>query len=352
MNGSRMISAVVLILVAVAWLSCQSNHRPDIPAVPSGPDCCLKDSTYTFTTVASDPDGDSMAFRFDWGDSTVSHWEGWFAGGETVAFSHAWKDTGTYEVRAWAQDARLLNSELSEGLTVRVVVRLPPNTPTTPTGPSVGGKDTLYDFKAGAGHPDWLQVAIRFSWGDGDTSDWSGFVLPNGPVEMSHSWSTPDTYLITAQARDTFGLTSPWSEPHTIVIRPSGWSELRMVGQPVLPPDSSGFLIRVINDGTVEGTVSWLAFYDTPESAYMRDCIIERNHGIGYPVPNGQNGTGRGDTVRFAPVTIAPYGTQLAELYFAEFYVDEVIPPGSKANVHGKQFVFRFSDGSEITVNP
>jgi hypothetical protein len=56
--------------------------------------------------------------------------------------------------------------------------------------------------------------------------------------------------------------------------------------------------------------------------------------------------------VRFAPVTIAPYGAQLVELVFHPFYDREVYPPGNLFEVEGEQFVFRFDDGSVIAVNP
>ena len=351
MNKTRALSAAALVLVVVAWLSCGSNHAPDVPAVPTGPAYCFKDTTYTFKTVASDPDGDSMVVRFDWGDSSDSHWAGWFASGDTVAATHVWSDTGNYEVRVSAQD-RERTSDLSDGLKVRVAIRWPPETPAAPTGPSLGGRDSSYTFLAGADHPDNIPVAIRFAWGDGDTSEWSEFVPSGGPVSAKHAWSAADTYAVTAQAKDTGELTSLWSSPHTIVIRPSGWSELRMIGAVLLTPDSSGFLIRIVNNGTVEDTIRWLEFFDTPESAYMRDFRIDADH-CGYPIPDGMPGTGPGDTVHFtAPVTIAPNGSQLSELYFGRFYVDEVVPPGAIANVHNKQFVFRFDDGSVITVNP
>jgi hypothetical protein len=340
---------VVLAAVAALSVSCRTNRAPEVPAIASGPDYCLKDTTYVFTTVASDPDGDSVALRFDWGDSTTSLWQGWFASGETVAFTHAWSDTGDYEVSVAAQD-RERTSDLSDGLKVKVAIRWPPETPGAPLGPGIGGKDTLYYFKAGADHPDGDSVSIRFAWGDDDTSDWSDFVLPGGPVEMSHSWSAADTYLVRAQARDTFGLTSPWSEPHAMIIRAVG--RLRLVGQPTLPPDSSGFLIRVGNDGSAALTIGSLVFFNTPDSAFMRNFFIAGDN-CGYPIPDGQPGTGPGDTVHFTdPVTVAPDLSQLVELYFGSFYVEAVFPPGTAVNVHGKHFVFRFSDGSEITVEP
>ncbi len=351
MYKTKALFAAAFALVLSAGLSCKSNYAPDVPAVPAGPDYCFKDTTYTFSTVATDPDGDSIALRFDWGDSSVSYWIGWFASGDTVASTHSWSDIGNYEVRVSAQD-RERTSDLSDRHLVQVAIRWPPETPAAPTGPDIGGQDSSYKFIAGADHPDNIPVAIRFAWGDGDTSDWSEFVPSGGPVSMSHAWSAPDTYAVTAQAKDTGELTSLWSSPHTIIVRPSG--RLRQVGAPMLPSDSSGFIISVVNDGSVELTIGSLEFFDTPESAYMRDFRIQADH-CGYPIPNGMPGTGPGDTVHFtAPVAIAPDMSEIAELYFADFYVQEVVnpPPGTKANVHGKTFQFRFSDGSAIVVRP
>jgi hypothetical protein len=123
-----------------------------------------------------------------------------------------------------------------------------------------------------------------------------------------------------------------------------------MVGQAMLPADSSGFLIKVVNEGTVDVTVNSLVFSDTSEFLYMRDFVVEADHGTGYPIPNGMPGTGPGDTVKLQePVTIAPDMSQMVELYFADFHVDS-LGAGERANVSGKVFVFRFNDGSVITV--
>jgi outer membrane protein assembly factor BamB len=212
-----LLSAALLVL---GLASCKKNRPPDVPTVPTGPGVCFKDTTYTFTTIANDPDGDSVAVRFDWGDSTLSDWKGWFPGGDSIALAHAWPDTGTYEVRAWAEDQKQLTSNLSGGLTVRVVLRRPPNKPNAPTGPDVGGKDSSYTFAAAAFHPDSITVAIRFSWGDGDTSGWSPYVACGESVRMNHAWSAPNTYAVMVQAKDTGNALSQWSAPDTVIIRP------------------------------------------------------------------------------------------------------------------------------------
>jgi prepilin-type N-terminal cleavage/methylation domain-containing protein len=133
----------------------------------------------------------------------------------------------------------------------------------------------------------------------------------------------------------------------------SFWNKLKVVGAPrISEPDSNGFLITILNDQANDVTINSLWFSNTPAAAFMRDFYIGTDH-AGYPILDGQPGTGPGDTVSFiAPMTIASSGT--VEMYFGAFYGQEVInpPAGTPFKVHGQTFKFRFSDGSEITVNP
>ena len=209
-------------LALVAVVSCgKKNRAADVPTVPVGRDSCFTDTTYTFATIATDPDGDSVSVRFDWGDATPSNWSSWFASGDTVAVTHAWPDAGTYQVRAQARDERLQSSAWSAALAVQVFVARPaPDAPTPPDGPAKGGQDTTYTFHTTAFHPLNMNVAIRFAWGDGDTSAWSDFVAPGESVHRDHKWPVPDTYAVTAQAKDTGNAMSQWSASHPIRIRP------------------------------------------------------------------------------------------------------------------------------------
>jgi len=236
--------SVTLTLVILA--SCR-NHRPDVPTVPAGPEYCFKDATYTFTTIASDPDDDSVAARFDWGDSTTSDWSGWSASGHTIALTHAWSDTGTYEVRAWAQDQKQHASDKSDALVVRVTPHRPPDTPAEPAGPDTGVQDSASTFASVASHPDNIPLTIRFAWGDGDTSDWSAVVAAGESARMNHAWSAPDTYTVTAQARDTGGALSQWSSPHDIAVRPDTlkWRYMTrhaITSSPAIGPDGTIYI--------------------------------------------------------------------------------------------------------------
>ncbi len=235
--------------LALALSSC--NHPPALATAPTGPGHCFAGVTYTFAAVANDPDGDSVAVRFDWGDSTMSDWSNWSASGWPVTADHAWKDTGTYEVRAWARD-RKHTSRVSASLAVDVLVHRPPATPSVPSGPDTGVQFSSTMFASVALHPDSLPTAIRFSWGDGDTSDWSPAVASGESVRVSHAWSLPDTYLVTAQAKDTGGAVSEWSAPHAIAVRPETlrWryeTERAITSSPALGPDGTIYIGS--NDG-------------------------------------------------------------------------------------------------------
>ena len=105
----------------------------------------------------------------------------------------------------------------------------PPYIPEPGSDTSAGVVDSLYVFWCEyPGDPENDDVAIRFDWDDGDTSDW-GYIpgppwppetcVPPAPVTMTHSWSMPDTYFVRAQARDTHDSLSGWSNGYLFAVR-------------------------------------------------------------------------------------------------------------------------------------
>ncbi len=105
---------IVLILGAIVFISCKKNKAPDIPSTPSGPTTGSINYEYTFTSSAEDPNGNSIALRFDWGDSDTSDWSQWKASGDSVSMTHSWSDYGFYSIKAQAKDINNLISEWSE----------------------------------------------------------------------------------------------------------------------------------------------------------------------------------------------------------------------------------------------
>ncbi|MCM8808284.1 MAG: PKD domain-containing protein [candidate division WOR-3 bacterium] len=195
-----------------------SSQPPNTPSIPQGPNSGTINTPYTFSSSATDPDNDSIAIRFDWGNGDTSNWSSYVRTGTTVIMSYSYPNEGTFNIRAQAKDIYGSMSEWSAPLTITIIRNRPPNIPSTPIGPSYGCTGELYTFSSSATDPDDDSISIRFDWGNGDTSDWSNY-LPNGSqVYMDYFYLNEGTFNIRAQAKDIHGNISEWSLPHTITI--------------------------------------------------------------------------------------------------------------------------------------
>jgi hypothetical protein len=217
---------IALIFSAVIFTGCKTNKAPDKPSTPAGPTKGSIDTAYTFTSSAEDPDDDDVAIRFAWGDGDTSDWSDWQASEDSISMSHSWSDSGSYTIRAQAQDLKEAVSSWSSSHKITISTSMsnkPPNTPTTPIGDSIGSTNVSHSFISTATDPDGDSIAIRFNWGDGDTSNWSDFVPSGDSISMVHTWSDTGTFNIKAQAKDKKDTTSGWSTGHPIKISSGGW---------------------------------------------------------------------------------------------------------------------------------
>jgi len=93
-----------------------------------------------------------------------------------------------------------------------------PGTPVSPTGTSSAVTTVSYGYTSRAAHPDGGNVQIRFDFGDGTVSGFSGFVASGTPVTMNHSYAGEGIFLVRAQARDASGATSAFSAPLAVDV--------------------------------------------------------------------------------------------------------------------------------------
>lgn len=77
---------------------------PDTPDQPRGEGRVYVDSSYAYSSKATDPDGDSLRLLFDWGDGSTDL-SGFVDSGDSVALVHTWTTEGTCHVRTRALDA-------------------------------------------------------------------------------------------------------------------------------------------------------------------------------------------------------------------------------------------------------
>jgi len=131
----------VALLATLAGLTCQSAKRPSVPVV-TGPDAGVAGMPLTFKATSEDPNGDSVAFMFDWGDTTTKVWTNYIPSDETISVSHTYADSGNYTVKAKAKNGIVVESGWSEGEVVVLV------------GKGVGYPDSLAAVvQLGAGGP-------------------------------------------------------------------------------------------------------------------------------------------------------------------------------------------------------
>ena len=134
------------------------NEPPNIPNTPSGPSSLEKDESGSYSTSATDNDGDQVQYRFDWnadGSHDYSTWTGLGKSGHTGSLYHSWSSPGAYYVKAQAKDEHGLMSGWSGGLRVTVTSSPndPPYTPSNPK-PTDGATD--------------VDVNTNLSWTGGD----------------------------------------------------------------------------------------------------------------------------------------------------------------------------------------
>ncbi|NPV61381.1 MAG: PKD domain-containing protein [Methanotrichaceae archaeon] len=193
------------------------NNPPDTPNMPDGPAEGLANHQISFTTSATDPDGDRIRYVFDWGDGTSSATD-YESSGICVSAVHSWCEGDDYEVRVRAEDEDGAQSDQSLPASISITSSTtPPDKPQMPSGPASGFAGSLYSYSASATDPDGDLVKYIFDWGDKSSSE-TELVSSGTSASASHTWSTPGDYKVSAKAVDSQGYESEWSDQLSVQI--------------------------------------------------------------------------------------------------------------------------------------
>jgi len=214
------------------------NHPPSAPTTPSGQTVFVKCAAcvYSASTSSTDPDGDSIQYRFDWGDGIINAWS------SSITQSHAWQTTGTYNVKAQAKDSHNAESLWSSPLTVTVTTPPPDNKP--PTMSAITGPGSLNVGQSGT----WTATAtdpeggnVMYLWYADDVWQYnSGWRASGSACSYSKSFSTEGNHKISVKAQDNF---AHWSDFSIKAISVSS------VSQPPPPePDADGDGVPDVTD--------------------------------------------------------------------------------------------------------
>jgi hypothetical protein len=98
----------------------EESNPPLKPSTPYGPATGKIGNTYTFTSSTTDPEGDKISYKWDWGDGTFSDWSDPINSGSITSASNSWSKEGEFEVRVAAKDTHGKVSDWSNPLVVKM----------------------------------------------------------------------------------------------------------------------------------------------------------------------------------------------------------------------------------------
>jgi hypothetical protein len=184
--------------------SSHPSEPPITPVAPYGPTEWVQNLDCEFTATTTDPEGDQILYIFDWGDDTMSNWEGPYPSGDTANVYHSYTDLGTYQVKVRARDVWGAASSWSEPSTITIIVNSPPNKPIFDGQTNVKALKQ-YTYTVSAEDPNGHDVYYYVWWGDGDYEDWIGPYKTGEEVIVKNAWPEVGTFTIEVKAMDFIG---------------------------------------------------------------------------------------------------------------------------------------------------
>ncbi|MCK4365471.1 MAG: PKD domain-containing protein [Thermoplasmatales archaeon] len=252
------------------WSFETESGPPNDPSTPSGPMSGDVGVSYTYSTSASDPEGDQVYYWFDWDDSTNSGWVGPYNSGQTGSASYSWSSPGTYYIKAKAKDVHDAESGWSPTLTVTIDL---------PNDPPTAYIDLIDPYpEAEEGEP------VTFT-GHGEDSDgyiigynWRSSIDEQLSTQASFTTSslTPGTHTIYFKVKDNDNDWSPevtdtlviiGNEPPTAYIDSIDPYPEAEEGEPVTfighGEDSDGYIVGYNWRSSIDGDLSTEASFTT-----------------------------------------------------------------------------------------
>jgi hypothetical protein len=215
-KNMRLVFATMAELAEVGLLS-NPPAKPDL----SGPTLGIINGVYTYTVVATEPDGEDVYYYIDWGDGTNTGWQGPYTQGTEMTKQKSWSTAAVYIVQARAKDINNVVSEWSDALTVSIINDHAPNTPDI-AGSKKGKVGTPYTYTVTTADVDGDQVYYLVDWGDGEVENWTGPYDPEATTEFTHTWDEKGTYEVQVKAKDIYGIESDWGS--LSVVMPTEYS--------------------------------------------------------------------------------------------------------------------------------
>jgi outer membrane protein assembly factor BamB len=111
----------LLVLAALALVGSLCKKPPHVPEKPTGPSIVQLGSLAAFSTKTTDPSGSTVRYEFDWNDGTTSGWGPYVAQSIAYPDTHTFEHSGSFAVKARAQNVTNATSGWSDTLRVAVL---------------------------------------------------------------------------------------------------------------------------------------------------------------------------------------------------------------------------------------
>jgi len=185
--------------------------------VVTGPVAGTTSIPYTFTATATDPEGSSLRYGFDWNnDGIIDEYTSLVASGVSSSTSHVWSIPGTFTFGVYAEDVLGARSAVVTHTIVILEAIIPGNSAPiviSVTGSSTPTANVSHTFTATATDADADMVQYGFDWNNNGVIDsvgesWTPLVASGVSASQSNSWGVSGTQTFAVFARDSRGATS------------------------------------------------------------------------------------------------------------------------------------------------
>ena len=200
------------LLFADPALTLKIGEFSNPPAKPTleGPDHGVYNQSLTYTSSTTDPDGESVFYKFDWGNGETSGWLGPYASGEIITESHSWARIGAYYVKVIAKDNKSSTSDWSDSIRVEIADNTPPDAPEI-NGPKVGKVGVPLDYTISATDFDGHDVCFYINWGDDTSKNWTEYYECGEEIVITHVFEKSGNLQIKLKAKDEMGYKGDWT---------------------------------------------------------------------------------------------------------------------------------------------
>ena len=196
---------------ALVWFKITDDYEP-----PADPTINLLDDSKLIEKHTVYFEGGATGFKsftYDWvfGDGSSDQ-----DGGKSP--SHEYNEPGDYTVELTVKDRF---GGVSEKVTRTITIdeNNAPSKPSKPSGTTDGKIGNSYSYSTSANENDEDRVWYKWSWGDGEQSEWIGPYNSGETCSASHTWDERDRNLeVKVKAKDAYGGESSWSDPLSVTM--------------------------------------------------------------------------------------------------------------------------------------